>query len=135
MDIRGVKNLAELARRIAETQHAGNYYAMAKRLQVSTGLVYQWKDGLVKRPSPDSLMKLSDAYGLDYSALVLLTTPRPKPARRAVAPLLLVLATGLGAYGFVSPASDNTPVWRILSRRRRARFLGGTPWTVAPMAA
>ena len=67
----------------------GNWMArMTPAMQVSTAVVYQWKDGTVKRPSDASLERLCAAYGLDFWEVMALTRRRgPIKIRRVPVPI------------------------------------------------
>jgi transcriptional regulator with XRE-family HTH domain len=62
-----VSDLKSFVQWLAKEHHDGTYSAMAKRIGVSTALVYQWRDGLVNEPSLKTLTKICRAYDLDES--------------------------------------------------------------------
>ena len=72
----------DLVVELAQKHHGGAYYPMAKRLQVSTALVYQWKDGITKRPQDEYLERLCDAYGLRFDEVKEIVRGRPLPSSR-----------------------------------------------------
>jgi hypothetical protein len=109
----GVESLADLIGWLATTYHHGSRYAIAKHAGIHHALIDFWFYGLVKRPRPESLEKLAEAYGLPLYDLVMLGRTPPRPPRRRP------LAVGAGA-----PVSDNKP-GPVLRKSRRKR--DGTP--------
>jgi hypothetical protein len=59
------KSWKALIRSLAERYHDGHFYPMAARVQVSSGLVDQWKRGVVRTPSLGSIYKVASAYNLE----------------------------------------------------------------------
>ena len=75
-----VRDIRTLVRWLAKTYHRGAFNPMAARLGVSTALVYQWKDGTVRRPSDESIDRLCAAYGLEFWEVLALTRGKRRPS-------------------------------------------------------
>jgi hypothetical protein len=71
----------KLIRSLAERHHDGHYYPMAARVRVSAGLVHQWKKGIVKAPTLDSIVRVCAAYDLELMDVIRFGAPRQRPAR------------------------------------------------------
>jgi hypothetical protein len=61
-----VATFADLVEWLVRERHDGVWYAMAKALGVSSGLPYQWRDKTVKAPSPGTILRLCEVYGLPF---------------------------------------------------------------------
>jgi hypothetical protein len=129
---KGVTTFSELVEWLVREKHDGVWYGMAKALSVSAGLPYQWRDKTVKAPSPGTIMRMCEVYGLDYRAVWdLIIPPQTAPARRLAkaarrGAAVLMLTLGLPALGVAGPPhplSEGTPPDRVpligYSRRRR----------------
>lgn len=135
-----VHSFQDLARWLIDTKHAGQPYGMAKTLKISAGLPYQWRDGLVKSPQPDTLARMCDAYALEWDEVVRLCFRPPVRRRRGAA--VLVAALSLFGSATLGPSSAQAQhvveyggtsyniVRLIGSRRRRLP----TYWACCPVA-
>lgn len=110
-----VRDFRTLIQYLVALHHAGNYYAMAKRLGVSSGLPYQWRDGTVKRPTIDTLRRLCEEYALDFADVLRLVHPpqAPRPRSTVRSLLMLVLVT-LSTIGMIRPSLEPSTLgcWR-----------------------
>lgn len=136
LDVTKYPDLPALMKALKERHHGGKLYPMAAKVGVALGTVQQWENGLIRHPSPQTMRLLADAYGLDFGALIDLTSPPvPKRARRlartirGVAALAALLwageASALGAQGSPAPllvvagapGRDIMSTFRLLRRR------------------
>jgi Cro/C1-type helix-turn-helix DNA-binding protein len=122
-----IKNFRELVAWLVREHHHGVWYEMAKKLQVSSGLVYQWRDGTVKRPSDENIDAICKAYRLDYWKLMgIITGRKPPSAAMWLAAVFLPALLGLAISGGFSPvkaqAIDFIKSSCVLSAVRRARY-------------
>lgn len=101
------KDFRRLIQELVATHHGGNYYAMAKRLGVSSGLPYQWRDGTVKQPSRATVAKLCAAYGLDPAEVIQILAETALAELRRPGRTLPVLVLGSLLAGV--PAWAGTP--------------------------
>jgi transcriptional regulator with XRE-family HTH domain len=123
-----VKNFRELVAWICREHHKGVWLDMARRLQVSSGLIYQWRDGLVKRPSEEYIDRICKAYRLDYWKVVGVITGR-KPPSVAVWVAAILLGLAMTAPAKAAPLSMVDPghlqPWNAPYRKRRYRLSTG----------
>lgn len=116
---------------LAAREHDGHVYPMAKRIGVSSALVDQWKHGVTKRPTLESLYKLCEAYDLDLNdVLPLVAGRRPLLKRRRSLALVaaaslagLLSATGHAQALPVGPETPDSAHYVNLRRRRRSGAL------------
>src|SRR5262245_8316173 len=140
----GIRTFPDLIRHLVTTRHEGSYYRVAVRLQVSTGLPYQWRDGVSKVPLRAHLEALCRAYDLDFWDVHDLVHGRaavmpPTPAtRRKPTPI-----RGSSGAAWPEPAAgvaSGSPTPRPLPVVRRARKNGHNmdtlpiirPWLASP---
>ena len=100
---RRVTTFAQLIPALAEKYHGGSFNQMSKRLGTAPALVYQWKDGLIHRPSPEKLERLCRAYGLDRWDVEDLISR--KPGAHVVVGALLAIVAAFGALSVPTDAS------------------------------
>lgn len=91
------KDFGALILWLAEKHHDGAIYPMAARTGLSPAILDRWSKNNVKNPSPASLQKLCDAYGLDLYAVADLAAGRP--SRRGLGKALAAFAFALSIGG------------------------------------
>jgi hypothetical protein len=69
-----VRDFKTLVRYIADTYEEGHPYRVAKRIEVSTALPYQWADGTVRKPAWATVERLCTAYNLDRARVFSIIT-------------------------------------------------------------
>lgn len=62
----GVYTFSDLVKWLVKDRHKGNYYGMAVKLKVSSGLPYLWRDATVRAPHDPMIERVCAAYGLDF---------------------------------------------------------------------
>jgi transcriptional regulator with XRE-family HTH domain len=67
-------NFASFIQHLIETHDEGVGYQMAKRLGVSSATVYMWRDGTIKRPQDEILLRLCEVYKQDQFRVFSLVT-------------------------------------------------------------
>lgn len=97
-----IKTFKQLIAWLVREHHDGVWYAMSKKLQISSGLVYQWRDGTVKRPSDEHIDALVKAYRLDWWTVWGIITGR-KPPSAAVILAALGLSILLSGSAMATP--------------------------------
>lgn len=120
-----IKNFRELVAWLVREHHKGVWYEMAKKLQVSSGLVYQWRDGTVKSPSEENLEALCKAYRLDYWRVwgIIKGRKPPSAAIWVVSATLLGLLSAGGVPAYSGTLSDaQPPDYNARYRHRRYRL-------------
>lgn len=113
-DITGVKTYKALIRWLAERHHAGHFFPMAERIGVSSALVDQWKRGVVKNPTIESITKLCLAYDLDLLAVLRLVTARISRPPRDLSSISG--GSALGSTPQVRDKIDDLPLIRRILR-------------------
>lgn len=127
-----IKTFRDLIAWLVREHHKGVWYDMAKKLQVSSGLVYQWRDGTVKSPSEENLEALCKAYRLDYWKVWGIIKGRKPPSAAmwiAGAALgLTLLATAPASASPLPAASADSDLYQTAPYRKYRRRRSSSYW-------
>lgn len=61
---------AALIQQLADEHHQGHFYPIAKRMPSASALVYGWRNGTIRQPTPQKIRLLCNAYGLDFQQVL-----------------------------------------------------------------
>jgi hypothetical protein len=78
---RNVTTFGELVDWLIREKHEGKPYRMARALQVSSGLPFQWVHRTIAAPSMDKVARLCEVYDLDPRDVWQLIFPMPIVAK------------------------------------------------------
>jgi hypothetical protein len=71
-----IETWRDLVQWLADSNHKGHVYPMARWTRTSAGTVRQWADGIIQVPKLESVLAVSVAYDLPLDRLMAIARPK-----------------------------------------------------------